>query len=136
MGRRPLDRAWKKILYGETSWFSYLRNNKLVGFLLYEKGKSDLEIIVFEILKKFQGYGTLLLNHLLKFAKEMRYKKVHLMTTNDNLDALRFYQKKGFIISGINLGVVMKARELKPSISETGDYGIPVRDEILLEYPL
>ena len=52
------------------------------------------------------------------------------MTTNDNLDALRFYQKKGFNISGISLDSVKKSKELKPSIGKVGDYGIPVRDEI------
>jgi hypothetical protein len=58
------------------------------------------------------------------------------MTHNDNLDALRFYQRRGFSISGIRLNSMARARKIKPSIPLIGDYNIPIRDEIDLEMPL
>lgn len=51
-----------------------------------------------------------------------------------NLDALRFYQKRGFHICGIHLDSVKLSRKIKPTIGMTGDHGIPVRDEIDLEF--
>ncbi|MBI5346517.1 MAG: hypothetical protein HZB76_05185 [Chlamydiae bacterium] len=58
------------------------------------------------------------------------------MTTNDNLDGLRFYQRKGFFIGVIAINALEISRKMKPCIPETGDYGIPIRDEILLEFSI
>lgn len=108
-------------------------DDQVQGFLLYLKEGATCEIIVFEVFKKFQGLGTFLLNELVAKAKELGCKKVILQTTNDNLDALRFYQRRGFTIAGVSLNAVEIARKMKPSISNIGDYSIPVRDEIILE---
>ena len=60
-----------------------------------------------------------------------------LITTNDNLDALRFYQRRGFRITAIHAGAVDDSRaRLKPEIPEAGDHGIPLRDELELELTL
>lgn len=60
--------------------------------------------------------------------------RIWLVTTNDNLDALRFYQRRGFSLCALRPGAVDDARHtLKPSISRTGAYGIPLRDELELE---
>ena len=57
-----------------------------------------------------------------------------LVTTNDNLEALRFYQRRGFVLSALRAGAMDEARrKLKPRISRVGDFGIPIRDEIELE---
>ena len=52
-----------------------------------------------------------------------------LVTANDNLDALRFHQRRGVRIVGVSPGVVDEARALQPSIPVTGAYGIPPHDE-------
>jgi ribosomal protein S18 acetylase RimI-like enzyme len=51
-------------------------------------------------------------------------------TTNDNLNALRFYQRRGFRITRVRPGVVNEARHINPVV---GEYGILIRDEIDLE---
>jgi hypothetical protein len=53
-----------------------------------------------------------------------------LITTNDNLEALRFYQRRGMRLVAVHRGAVDAAREMKPSISEVGEYGIPLHDEL------
>ena len=58
------------------------------------------------------------------------------ITTNDNLDALRFFQRRGFEVKNFRIGGMAKIRLLKPSIPQTGCYGIAVRDEIELEKPI
>ncbi|HLI67700.1 MAG TPA: GNAT family N-acetyltransferase [Caulobacteraceae bacterium] len=55
---------------------------------------------------------------------------LRLTTTNDNVDALRFYQRRGFRLHALRPGAVDEARRLKPDIPEVGDHGIPLRDEI------
>ena len=54
-------------------------------------------------------------------------------TTYDNLNALRFYQKRGCVIVSVHRNAVVKSRQLKPQIPLTGNDGIPLRDEIELE---
>jgi len=50
--------------------------------------------------------------------------------TNDNVNALRFYQRRGFRLAELRPGAVDQSRRRKPEIPRVGDYGIPLRDEI------
>jgi ribosomal protein S18 acetylase RimI-like enzyme len=109
------------------------QENNRVGFLFYEIRDQDCEIIVFEVFNKFQGIGTQLLEELKKIVKKNHCNRIFLMTTNDNLDALRFYQKKGFSLCKLHVDSVKISRKIKPTIGLIGDYGIPVRDELDLE---
>ena len=59
-----------------------------------------------------------------------------LITTNDNIDAQRFFQRRGFTISNVRLGGMTKIRLLKPNVPKTGYYDIPVWDEIEMEKPV
>ncbi len=60
-----------------------------------------------------------------------------LTTTNDNLDALRFYQRRGFRLVALRPGAVDVARrDLKPELPDIGTHGIPMRDELDLELTL
>jgi len=112
--------------------FAY-QEKVLQGFLFYQLELEQCEIVILEVWQKFMGIGTQLLTRLKAQAKEQGCKKLVLMTTNDHTDALRFYQRRGFTISGISLNSVAEARKLKPTIAELGEYGIPIRDEIDLE---
>ena len=57
-----------------------------------------------------------------------------MVTSNDNLDALRFYQRRGFRLVALHLARWTAPREeRKPEIPAVGEHGIPVRDELELE---
>jgi hypothetical protein len=56
-----------------------------------------------------------------------------LITTNDNLNALEFYQKRGYRIIEVISDAVNKARKVKPSIPLIGYKGIPLQDELRLK---
>jgi hypothetical protein len=56
-----------------------------------------------------------------------------LITTNDNLHALGFYQKRGFRLVAVHSNALAASRKIKPSIPDFGMHGIPLRDEIELE---
>lgn len=108
--------------------------DELVGLLTYRVVAQECEIVTLNAAVKTQGIGSGLIN---QFIQEMRHTKCHriwLITTNDNLDALRFYQRKGFRLVSIHRDAVTISRRLKPSIPEKGDYGISLTDEIELEY--
>jgi ribosomal protein S18 acetylase RimI-like enzyme len=109
------------------------QDSKVAGFLFYEIQNSECEIVVLEVFDKFKGLGTALINQLRDIAKKNNCTKLHLMTTNDNMDALRFYQRRGFHICGIHINSIEISRRMKPAIGMTGDHGIPLRDEIDLE---
>jgi GNAT superfamily N-acetyltransferase len=83
-----------------------------------------------------QGVGTALIEHAARQAAHDGCGTLWCTTTNDNLDALRFYQRRGFRLARIRSGAVDAARLVKPQIPEIGAYGIPLRDELDLERDL
>ena len=70
-------------------------------------------------------------------ARDAGCTRLWLITTNDNVDALRFYQRRGFRLAKLHPGAVDDSRaRLKPGIPKLGDHGIPLRDELELELEL
>lgn len=132
-GGEPLLVRGKNFFPSELPGFIALKGAKIAGFLFYIIEGSEAEVIVFEAFEKFHGLGTKLLNKLKNKARSLGIKRVHLTTHNDNLDALRFYQTRGFRLYEVHFNSMEQARRTKPSIPEYGDYAIPIRDEIDLE---
>ncbi|XVV08195.1 GNAT family N-acetyltransferase [Actinoplanes sp. CA-131856] len=112
------------------------RDGEPAGLLTYRLGTDGLEIVTFDALTRHQGVGTALLDAVIKVAHDHHATRVWLITTNDNLDALRFYQRRGLRITGVSPGAVDEARRLKPSIPLTGDYGIEIHDELTVALTL
>ena len=79
-----------------------------------------------------RGIGSALLELAVDAARAAGCRRVRLVTTNDNMRALRFYQRRGFQLVALNAGALERSRELKPEIPATGAHGIPLRDELLL----
>jgi GNAT superfamily N-acetyltransferase len=111
----------------------------LAGLLVYtvaaEPG-GPLEIVTLNAVRPHGGTGTALVAHAVAEARRLGCREVRLTTTNDNVDALRFYQRRGFRLAGLRPGAVAGARKIKPGIPENGDHGIPVRDELDLVCPV
>jgi ribosomal protein S18 acetylase RimI-like enzyme len=94
------------------------------------------ELITFDALTPGRGVGTALVEGLVSKLRAEGVNILRVTTTNDNLDALRFYQRRGFRIIAVRPGAVDESRRIKPSISAIGEHGIPIRDEIELERPV
>ena len=109
--------------------FTAERNGQPVGLLTYRRAKGECELAFIAVLERQQGIGSPLLDAL---RQEVGHgERIWLVTTNDNLEALRFYQRRGFRLSALRPGAVDEARKrLKPQISAVGDFGIsdPRRD--------
>ena len=117
--------------------FAAVKNEKYLGLITYNIEKKECQITSLNSIVERKGVGTALVENVKKVAKKLRCKRLWLTTTNDNVDALRFYQKIGFSLKALYPGAVTYARKkLKPEIPLIGDYGIPLRDEIEVEIEL
>ncbi|MFZ5981568.1 MAG: GNAT family N-acetyltransferase [Candidatus Zixiibacteriota bacterium] len=108
-------------------------DDKKLGLVTYEILGDQCEVITLDAFEKYRGIGTALLDKVVNAARRAGCKRLWLITTNDNLEALRFYQKRGMTIAAVHINAIARSRELKPSISEIGKFGIPIRDEIEFE---
>ena len=104
------------------------------GILIYNPEGGTWEIVVLDSLIRGQGVGTHLVEMFIAYARENHARRIWLVTTNDNLDALRFWQKRGFELAALHRDAIQETRRLKPQIPLIGAHGIPIRDEIELEY--
>ncbi|MDK2787961.1 MAG: hypothetical protein PWP07_1186 [Epulopiscium sp.] len=104
----------------------------IIGLVTYIIRDHECEIISLNSIEEGKGIGTSLINEIENIVIKNNCKLIKLVTTNDNLLALRFYQKRGFILSRIINNAVEEARKLKPEIPLIGNDGIPIRDEIEL----
>lgn len=124
-------------LYGkDLPGFVIYDNDKIVGLLTYHLKDDNCEIVTLDSLKPNSGIGSALINAMIDKTRKQKFSRLWLMTTNDNIDAMRFYQRRGFVFSGININAIQKSRELGQEIPEKGQYDIPIRDEIELEFPI
>jgi GNAT superfamily N-acetyltransferase len=108
----------------------------LVGALCYQTDGDAMEVVSIAAEPPVRGAGTALLDAAVGIARADGLRRLWLITTNDNLDALRFYQRRGLRIRTVNQAGVDRARLLKPSIPAIGSYGIPMHDELVMELRL
>jgi ribosomal protein S18 acetylase RimI-like enzyme len=103
------------------------------GLVTYEVRGRECEIVTIDSFVEDQGVGSALLAAATDAARAAGCRRLWLITTNDNLRALGFYQKRGFALAALHRGALEESRRLKPSIPLTGLDGIPLRDELELE---
>ena len=103
----------------------------LATYRIAADGKTA-ELITLNALIERQGIGTALIEELTARLAAAGVQELRVKMTNDNLDALRFYQRRGFRLVALRRGAINKARALKPSIPLIGHYGIPVHDQLEL----
>jgi ribosomal protein S18 acetylase RimI-like enzyme len=104
---------------------------RVVGVATYVVDGASCELLTLHVEPRGRGVGTALVEAV---AAASGCSRLWLITTNDNVDALRFYQRRGFRLTALHPGGVDDARaRLKPEIPSVGDHGIPLRDELELE---
>jgi GNAT superfamily N-acetyltransferase len=113
------------------------QNGQLLGVLTYVVDRGQCEVLTLHAGQQWRGVGSALLQLVDQVATEQGCRRLWLITTNDNVDALRFYQRRGFRLAALHRGAVDDCRaRLKPEIPTVGDYGIPLRDELELDKQL
>ena len=112
--------------------FGAWRHDRLLGLATYDAATAELAALAVDGDHRNQGIGGRLLETAVGAMRERGMAAAWLLTTNDNLDALRLYQRHGFRIAEVHPGAVDRARAHKPTIPLVGEYGIPLRDELRL----
>ena len=106
------------------------------GLLTYNIKRRDCEIVTLNSLIERHGIGTALIDAVKKESSRIGCNRIWLITTNDNVNAIRFYQKAGFSLVAVHRNAIEASRRLKPEIPLVGLHGIPIRDEIEFELML
>ena len=117
----------------ELPGFIAVQQNKPSGLITYDIVGEWCEIVTMNSLVEGTGIGSALIDAVKNAAVTVGCKRLWLITTNDNTNALHFYQKGGFQLVAVHRNAIEKSRRLKPEIPLTGNDGIPIRDEIELE---
>ena len=101
-----------------------------VGVATYHIHDGACGRVTIEAVRPQIGVGSALLKAVEEVATD---KRLWLITTNDNLDAIRFYQRRGFVLVAVHVNAIERSRQLKPQIPRVGCFGIEMRDELEFE---
>jgi len=113
--------------------FVALHDGEKVGLVTYNIVDKSCEIVTLNSTHPSSGIGAALIEAVRDIAIKSGCKRLWLITTNDNMNALRFYQKRGFMLVAVHRNALELSRKMKPEIPFIGNDGIPLRDEIELE---
>ena len=157
MNVRPLeddDRAWLRgvlrdgwggeLMVGAGRPFSPAEHDGFVagdragdraGVVTYRVEANACEITMIESFDPGRGIGSALLRAVAGAARAAGADRVWLVTTNDNLRARAWYERRGFRVTAVREGAVDEARaRWKPSIPlRNEDTGLLIRHEIEME---
>lgn len=120
----------ESIRYDEVEGFIFGNWAGVITFLVRD---DECEVTSLDSLEEGKGIGVALMHEVYREARERGCRRLFLITTNDNLHALGFYQKHGFELSALHRGAIDESRKIKPSIPLIGMNDIPLRDELELE---
>ncbi|GLX69345.1 GNAT family N-acetyltransferase [Paenibacillus glycanilyticus] len=104
------------------------------GAATYRISGQECELTSLHATMRGAGIGSKLIEAVEQIVSQLGVQRLWLITTNDNMNAMRFYQKQGYRLKAVYPGAVDEARQqLKPSIPLIGNDNIPIRDEIEVE---
>ncbi|MBD5449055.1 MAG: GNAT family N-acetyltransferase [Lachnospiraceae bacterium] len=123
----------KEIDMTKVDGFYFRDGQTIIGLITYIVYNNILEITSLDSLRENQGIGSELVETVIHEAKERKLQKIVLITTNDNINAIRFYQKRGFDMAHLFRNALDISRKIKPEIPLIGENSIPLRHEIEFE---
>lgn len=112
------------------------QNDQPQGLITYHMAGDACEIVTLNSFNEGIGVGNALIDAVKEAARAEKCKRVWLITSNDNMPALAYWQKRGFQLVQVHCGAITEARRMKPEIPLIGMDSIPIRDELELEIRL
>ncbi len=112
------------------------RDGDIVGLLTFHVEDKVMEILTLNSTLDGERIGSSLMLQAVEHARSEHWNRIWLTTTNDRLRAIKFYQRLGFRMTAVNVGVVDEARMQKPEIPLVGEGGVQIHDEIVMELPI
>jgi len=110
--------------------------DRLHGMATWMMSGRIMHVIAVNAFTELRGVGVALVDAMVEHARGAQVALLRATVSNDNVLALRFYQKRGFRVTGLNRGIFDAMRQAKPSIPLVGFDGIPMHDEFELELSL
>lgn len=104
-----------------------------VGPLTYNAAHGECEVVAIISTEEGRGIGQPLMDAAHDHAAAAGYRRLWLVTTNDNTRAFRFYQLWGMDMCAFYRHGVRRSRKVKPSLPERGAEGIPLDHELKFE---
>jgi GNAT superfamily N-acetyltransferase len=135
---RFLQAQWRTtttVVHGEvidTAKLPALMTTNQQGLATYRIRQPDAELVTLNAVPAGAGTGSALIEALVARLQALGCTRLWVTTTNANLSALRFYQRRGFRLVHVWPGAIDAARKIKPSISVLGQHRIAIHDEIEL----
>jgi GNAT superfamily N-acetyltransferase len=113
--------------------FAVEHDGRPIGCALVNLCGTEAELVALVTTYRGAGAGGALLDAVVERAKREKWTRLWLITSNDNTEAIRMYQRAGWDWVDFRRDAITRARSLKPEIPETGNHGIPIRHEIQFE---
>jgi ribosomal protein S18 acetylase RimI-like enzyme len=104
-----------------------------VGFLTYDAAHGECEVVAIISVEEGRGIGRALMDAAHEHAVAAGYRRLWVVTTNDNTRALRFYQLWGMSLCAFYRHGGRRSRRGKPALPERGADGIPLEHELEFE---
>ena len=111
-------------------------DGRAIGCALLNEVDGDTELVALVSTYRGAGVGSALLEAVVERGRRDGWKRLWLVTSNDNTEAIRMYQRAGWDWTEFRRDAITRARTIKPEIPDTGNHGIPIRHEIHFEAPL
>jgi len=109
---------------------------RLAGVATWRMEGKVLYLLTLNNITDQRGVGVALLEAMIDLGRGRNAALIRAIVTNDNLNALGFYQRRDFRIIAVHPGAVDTIRAMNPNIPMIGAYRIPIHDEIELERDL
>ena len=117
-------------LPGFVAWIGSER----AGIVTYAVRGDACEVVTLHSYRPRRGVGSALMDAARAAAVAAGCRRLWLITTNDNVGALGFYQRWGMDLCAFRRGAVDESRRtLKPSIPARDQHGVPIAHELELE---
>lgn len=109
-------------------------DGELAGMVSLRVDGGELAVVLLSVYPQFQGagVGSALIDAAVAYAAARNLPLVRVAVTNDDIPSLYFYQRHGFAIYDVAVGLV--ADDLGAAVG--GFSSIPVRDELRLRRPV
>lgn len=136
------DRAWGETLvdsFGKTFDVLTAENivaeagGELAGLVSLAADGGELTMVLLSVYPQYQGsgIGSALIEAAVASAVKRNLPSVKVAVGNDDISSLYFYQRHGFVIFDVAIGVLAD----KLGSASPGFAGIPTRDEVRLRRP-
>ena len=132
-GSTAVARAGELVEAGELPGFVAISARERVGLLTYAERGDELEVVTLHAERPGRGVGRRLMDAVRSHAEIRGLDRIWLVTTNDNVRALGFYQRWGMDLVALHRDGAARSRAVKPAIPERSSSGIPIRHELELE---